>query len=154
MTSLSRLLFAGACALAAQSTAFAAAPHATAADARTMLDRAVAEINTAGADKAFAEFDQKSGTFNTGELYVFVFGLDGKYEATGANPTLVGTDASALTDAEGHQIVQQMIEIARTAGSGKVNYVWLNRADNRIEHKMSLIELVGDHVVGVGYYPN
>lgn len=154
MTSFSRLLFAGACALAVQSTAFAAPPHATAADARAMLDKAVAEMNAKGANAAFAEFNKKSGEFNTGELYVFVFGTDGKYEATGANPTLVGTDASELADAEGHPIVQQMIEIAKTTGTGKVNYVWLNRADNRIEHKMSLIELVGDHVVGVGYYPN
>lgn len=154
MTTVSRLLFAGACALAVHSAAFAAPPHATSADARAMLDRAVAEINAKGAATAFAEFNQKSGPFNTGELYVFVFGMDGKYEATGANPKLVGSDASALADAEGHPIVQEMIDIARTSGSGKVNYVWLNRADNRIEHKMSLIELVGDHVVGVGYYPN
>jgi cytochrome c len=55
---------------------------------------------------------------------------------------------------EGKPIVQDMIEIAKTSGHGKVNYIWLNRGDNRVEHKMSLIELVGDNVVGVGYYPN
>lgn len=85
---------------------------------------------------------------------MFVFDLNGIYEAYGAHPGLVGRDVKDLTDAEGKPIVRDMIEIARTAGHGQVNYVWLNRSDNRIEHKMSLIELVGNHVIGVGYYPN
>lgn len=155
MASLSRLLFAGACAFAMQ-TAVAAhpAPHATAVDARAMLEKAVAEMNGSGAKKALAEFNQTKGAFNTGELYVFVFNLNGIYEAYGAHPGLVGADVSDLTDAAGKPIVREMIEIAKTSGRGKINYVWLNRADNRVEHKMSLIELVGDHVVGVGYYPN
>jgi cytochrome c len=28
----------------------------------------------------------------------------------------------------------------------------LNRADNHVEHKRSLVQRVGDHVVGVGSY--
>lgn len=154
MRSFSRLLLAGACAFGLHAAAFAAAPHATSAEARTMLQKAVAEMNSAGPKRALAEFNAAKGPFNTGELYVFVFDLKGIYEAYGAHPGLVGSDVSDLTDAEGKPIVREMIEIAKTAGHGQINYVWLNRADNRVEHKMSLIELVGDHVVGVGYYPN
>ena len=156
MRTVSRMLIAGACALALQAGSGHAAPprNATAADAKAMLESAVAELNTAGEEKAFAEFNEGEGAFNTGELYVFVFNLDGIYEAYGAHPGLVGTDVLDLTDAEGKPIVRDMIEIARTTGHGKINYVWLNRADNRVERKMSLIELVGDHVVGVGYYPS
>ena len=153
MSFVSRLLLIGACALAPGSVAYAA-PHATAAQARAMLESAVAEVKNAGAATAFGEFNQTSGKFNTGELYVFVFNLNGIYEAYGAHPGLVGQDVIDLTDAEGKPIVRDMIEIAKTTGRGKISYVWLNRSDNRIEHKMSLIELVGDHVVGVGYYPS
>lgn len=153
--SIFRMFIAGAVALALPAAVLdAAPPHATSADAQAMLEKAVAMVRTAGPVQAFAAFNQKKGAFNTGELYVFVFDLEGVYEAYGAHPGLVGGDVSDLTDAEGRPIVRDMIEIARTSGHGKINYVWLNRADNRVERKMSLIELVGDHVVGVGYYPD
>ncbi|MES2272371.1 MAG: cache domain-containing protein [Pseudomonadota bacterium] len=153
MKILACLLLMSASAVSLQTSPAMAAAHASAADARAMLERAVTRLNDVGADKALAEFNQSAGPFNTGELYVFVFNLKGVYEAYGAHPGLVGTDVSDLKDAEGRPIVRDMIEIAKTSGHGRINYVWLNRADNRIEHKMSLIELVGDHVVGVGYYP-
>jgi len=146
-----RLLLA-ACALALLPASAHAAPRATAADARAMLERAGAQVHEVGAQAAFAAFNQPDGTFNTGELYVFAFDLDGIYEAYGAHPGLVGKDVRDLTDAEGKPIVRDMIEIARTSGRGQINYVWLNRADNHVEHKLSLIERVGEHVIGVGYY--
>lgn len=157
--SMSRLFLAGAIALALPAVAHATPPHAkpphaTSVQARAMLEKAVATLKSSGPAKAFAAFNRKSGPFNTGELYVFVFNLQGIYQAYGAHPGRVGTDVSDLTDAAGKPIVRDMIDIARTSGRGRINYVWLNRADNRVEHKMSLIELVGDHVVGVGYYPN
>jgi cytochrome c len=154
MKTVSRMLLASALAFACQAAPAWAAPHATSAQAQAMLEKAVAEVKSAGPDKAFAEFNQPKGAFNTGELYVFVFDLHGVYRAYGAHPALVGADVSDLTDVEGKPIVKDMIEIARTSGHGKINYLWLNRGDNRLEHKMSLIELVGEDVVGVGYYPN
>jgi cytochrome c len=153
MKILTCLLLMGASAMSLQTAPAIAAPHASAADARAMLERAVARLNSVGPDKALSEFNQSKGPFNTGELYVFVFNLKGIYEAYGAHPGLVGNDVSDLKDAVGKPIVRDMIEIAKASGRGRINYVWLNRADNRIEHKLSLIELVGDHVVGVGYYP-
>lgn len=151
MNPIVRLALAGALALGAAPAALAG-PHASAAEAKAMLERAVAEIKSVGAEKALAEFNRPDGPYNTGELYVFVFDTEGKYEAYGPHPDLVGTDVLDLTDAEGKPIVRDMIEIAKTTGHGKISYVWLNRADNRVERKMSLIELVDDHVIGVGYY--
>ncbi|MDO7835409.1 cache domain-containing protein [Sphingobium sp. HBC34] len=127
--------------------------RATAADARALLEKAVRQIGKVGAEQAFADFNKPKGsTFNSGELYVFAFDLNGIYEAYGAQPALVGKDVRDLTDAEGKPIVRDMIDIARTSGRGQINYVWLNRADNHVEHKLSLIERVGNHVIGVGYY--
>lgn len=154
MKPMFRMLFAGVLACAVQTAPVQAAPHATSAEAQALLEKAVTEVKIKGAAKAFAEFDQPKSAFNTGELYVFAFDLHGIYQAYGAHPALVGSDVSDLTDVEGKPIVKDMIEIARTSGYGRINYLWLNRADNRLEHKMSLIELVGDHVIGVGYYPN
>jgi cytochrome c len=151
MSSFSRLVLAGACIVSLQSTAHAAG-HATSSQAQALLDKAVAELQVAGPDKAFAEFNDARGAYNTRELYVFVFSMTGVYEATGANPKLVGTDAIDMTNAEGKQLVREMINTAKDKGHGRVDYIWLNRADNRVEHKRSLVQRVGNHVVGVGYY--
>jgi cytochrome c len=48
-----------------------------------------------------------------------------------------------MTDAEGKPLVQAMIAAVKDQPQGKVDYVWLNRADNRVEHKVSLIRRVG-----------
>lgn len=153
MKILAYLLLMSASTASLQNAPAIAAPYASAADARSMLERTVTRLNSVGAYKALSEFNESAAPFNTGELYVFVFNLNGIYEAYGAHLGLVGNDVSDLKDAEGKRVVRDMIEIAKASGHGRINYVWLNRADNRIEHKMSLIELVGDHVVGVGYYP-
>lgn len=154
MTYIQRLLIAGVGAIMAQAPLAHAAPHATAADARTMLESAVQTVNRVGAEQAMAQFNQKNGPFNTGELYVFAFDMNGVYQAYGAQPGLTGKNVSDLTDAEGKPIVRDMIAIAKASGRGQINYVWLNRADNHVEHKLSLIERVGDQVIGVGYYPD
>lgn len=151
MFSLSRLLLASACALTIPAGAIAA-PHATSREAQAMLDKAVAEIGKAGPEKAFAEFDSPDGGFKAKDLYVFVFNLKGVYEASGANPKLVGTDAIDMTDAEGKPVVQAMIAAVKNQPQGRVDYIWLDRMDNRVEHKRSLVKRVGNHIVGVGYY--
>ncbi|WP_231738769.1 cache domain-containing protein [Novosphingobium sp. FSW06-99] len=151
MVMFSRLGMIGACALLLASPAQAAG-HATSHQAQDLLATAVAELQSAGSHKAFAEFDAGKAPYKAGELYVFVFTLDGVYEASGANPKLVGTRAIDMTDAEGKPLVREMIKVATTTGQGRVDYVWLNRADNHVEHKRSLVQRVGDHIVGVGYY--
>jgi len=153
LASLTPALLVGTCAMSLPSAAYAAT-HATSAQAQALLDKAVDELKTAGPEKALPEFNQTSGAYNNGELYVFVLDMKGVYEAYGANPKLVGTDVIDMADAEGKQIVREMIGIANGSGHGKISYVWLNRSDNRIEHKFSLIQRVGDHIVGVGYYPS
>lgn len=129
-----------------------AAPHASSGDAQRLLDHAVAEMGKVGPARAFAEFTDPKGGFTDRDLYVFVFSTKGTYEATGAGAQLVGTGAIDMTDAEGKPLVQAMIAALRDQPQGKVDYVWLNRADNRVEHKVSWVRRVGDHIVGVGYY--
>lgn len=150
MSVLTRLF--AACALVLAPVAAHAAPHAGSAEAQALLTRAVSELNGVGSTKAFAEFNDPAGAFHTRELYVFVFSMDGHYEASGADPRLSGTAAIDMTDAEGKPFVRQMLALAKAKAGGRVDYVWLNRIDNRVEHKRSLVQRVGDHIVGVGYY--
>lgn len=129
-----------------------AGDHASREQARALLDKAVVQLTRDGPDKSFAAFNDRNGGFIVKELYVFVFDMDGKYMASGANPRLTGTDARELKDAEGKPLVREMIETASRKGQGEVDYVWLNRADNAVEKKHSLIRRVNDYIVGVGYY--
>jgi cytochrome c len=120
--------------------------------ARILLERAVAKVKSDGPEKAFAAFNDPKGNFIARDLYIFVFDMKGKYMASGANPKLTGTDAKDLRDAEGKDLVREMINIANSTGAGEVDYMWLNRVDNRVEKKRSMIQRVGDYIVGVGYY--
>jgi cytochrome c len=128
-------------------------PRASQADALALLERAVAYVKNAGPDTAFAAFNSPQGGFTYDDQYVFVIGIeDGKYRASGASPQLNGMDVRGLKDAAGYSLFEDMIGLAKTKGSGTVRYVWRNPATNAVETKSSLIQRVGDVLLGVGYY--
>ena len=76
--------------------AFAVAQQfGTAAEAKAMLDKAVAALKANEAD-ALAKFNSPTGGFRDRDLYVFCFDMTtGKFNAH-VNPALMGTDARAL----------------------------------------------------------
>lgn len=128
-------------------------PRATREQAEELLEKAVAEVKTAGAGPAYAAFNDPRGGFVRDDLYVFAIGLkDGKYRAYGAVPQLSGQPASELRDAAGKPMVRQMIALAKKKGSGQVSYVWRNPATNAVESKHTVIRRVNDVLLGVGYY--
>lgn len=128
-------------------------PHATANDAQKLLGEAVALAESQGMGKAAAAFNNTKGAYVRDDLYVFAVNLDsGKFEAHGVNPAWTGTDARDLNDVEGHALVKEMIELARSKGEGAVDYVWRNPVTNAVERKRSFIRRVGNSLLGVGYY--
>lgn len=126
--------------------------HASPQQAQELLDKASAKLTKDGPEAAFAAFNNRNGGFVAHELYVFVFDMTGKYMASGGNPKLVGSDAHELKDAEGKLLVKEMIDISKSKGKGEIDYVWLNRADNRVEKKHSIYKAVNGYILGVGYY--
>jgi cytochrome c len=128
-------------------------PRSSAEQAKSFLDKAVAEIGRVGASEAFAAFNNRRGVFVHDDLYVFVVGLDdAKFYAMGATPGLVGAEVGGLRDAAGKPIIQDMIALAREKGGGEYDYVWRNPANNKVEAKRSLVKRVDGYLVGVGYY--
>lgn len=128
-------------------------PRASLEEARSMLGRAVAFLKKSGGKAAYAAFNDPASGFVIKDEYVFVIGLDdGKYRASGAAPYLTGTNAGELTDAAGKPIFKEMIELAKQNDGGTIDYVWRNPVTNAIENKHSLIQRVGDVLLGVGYY--
>ncbi|HLO64255.1 MAG TPA: cache domain-containing protein [Azonexus sp.] len=129
------------------------APHATADDAIKLLDEAVAYARKSGMSAATRAFNDTKGSFVRDDLYVFAVNLDtGKFEAHGINPAWTGTDARALHDVEGHALIQEMMDLAKTKGEGAVDYVWRNPITNAVERKRSFIRRIDNSFLGVGYY--
>jgi cytochrome c len=120
--------------------------------AMALVARAVTYLKAHGKDDAAKAFNDPKGPFVQGELYIFVLGTDGHYVAYGADPMLVGADVHDLKDAEGTPIVQQMIDRTASKPDAMVEYVWLNRPENKVEHKRSYVIREGDWIIGAGYY--
>lgn len=129
------------------------APRSTADDARKLLDAASAEVRKSGIRSAAGKFNDTRGSFVRDDLYVFAVNLEsGKFEAHGMNPKWVGTDANDLHDVEGHPLIREMIELARSKGEGTVDYVWRNPVTNAVEKKRTFIRRENGSLIGVGFY--
>src|SRR5262245_46753862 len=90
---------------------------ATATEAETMVKKAVAFIAANGVEKAYAEIGDKKGQFTDRDLYVVVYGLDGKVLAHGANLKLVGKDMLDAQDVDGVYYVKDRVEAAKAKQS-------------------------------------
>jgi signal transduction histidine kinase len=91
-----------AAALAAMATqAASAADRATKDEAIAMVKKAVAAVKSDGPEKAYAAFDDKKGAFTDRDIYVVVYGLDGKVLAHGANEKLIGQNLMEAKDPDG-----------------------------------------------------
>lgn len=120
--------------------------------AKALVTDAVAYLKANGPEKAAQAFNDPKGGFVRNDLYIFVFDDAGHYVASGGNPKLTGTDAANLTDAEGKSIVKEMQAATAKDPAGVVEYVWLNRSSNKVEHKHSYVMREGKYLVGSGYY--
>lgn len=128
-------------------------PRSTQREAQALLDRAVAYVKEVGQDKAFVAFNNPQSGFSHDDQYVFAVGLsDGKYHANGDTPQLNGMDVRGLRDASGSPLFEYMLAVAKNSGNGTVEHMWRNPATNAVETKHTLVQRVGDMMLGVGYY--
>jgi cytochrome c len=125
---------------------------ATASEAEAMVKKAVAFIQSDGADKAYSEFGNKQGQFTDRDLYIVVYGLDGKVLAHGANAKLVGKDLLDAQDVDGVYYVRERVEKAKSAGKFWQDYKFTNPTSKKIEPKRMYCERVGETAVCGGIY--
>jgi cytochrome c len=124
----------------------------TASEAKAMIDKAVSFYKVNGQEKALATFNDPKGQFVNKDLYVFAVGLDGKVLANGANPALVGKGMNEIRDPYQKNFIEEMLVVAKSKGSGTVDYWWDNPQFQVVEEKTSYIEKVGAVIIGCGYY--
>jgi cytochrome c len=137
------------CAPVPASTAEMRAP----AEAVAMVKRVVERFRSEGPAPTFtAILDKTKPEFHDGDLYPFVFDMNGVMIATGSRTALVGMSLISVKDQDGRYLVQEMIAIAQGPGSGWLEYKWPNPLTKRIEAKLTYIERMGDYLVGVGIW--
>lgn len=121
-------------------------------EAEAMVKKAIEYIKANGREKAFAEISNPSGKFVDKDLYVFVYDLNGKCLAHGANAKMVGKDLINMKDPDGKEYVKERISIAKNKGKGWQDYKFPNPLTKQIEHKTAYIEKFEDIIVGCGVY--
>lgn len=134
-------------------TAARAEDHATKDEATAMVKKAVTLIKSNGAEKAYTAIDDKANTeFHTKDLYVMVYGLDGKVLAHGANPKLIGKDLSDAQDADGTYYVKDRMKLAQGQPSFWQDYKFPNPITHKIEAKTTYCERLDNTAVCGGVY--
>jgi signal transduction histidine kinase len=130
------------------STAWAV-EYGTAAEAKAMLEKAVAAVK---ADKpgALAKFQKGEGGFKDRDLYPYCGGADGMVTA---HPTLLGKSLKDLKDKQGKPIGEEMYKNAQEGKISEVSYMWPRPGTTEpLVQKVTYYTKVGDQICAVGYY--
>lgn len=105
---------------------------------------------------AFPLFHDPKGPFIAKDAYIFVIDPGGVELVNPAFPNLEGRAILDLKDAQGKPLVREMLEVARTAGSGWVDYMWPKPGESVPTRKSAFVTKArsGDRwlLVGCGVY--
>ncbi len=124
--------------------------YGTPAEAKAMLEKAVAALK-ANQAQALEMFTKGEGGFKEKDLYPYCGGPDGTFTA---HPTLVGKSLKDLMD-KGTPPKPLGQEVYATAQPGKISevtYTWTRPGETTPAQKVVYVTKVGDQVCGVGYY--
>jgi polar amino acid transport system substrate-binding protein len=114
--------------------------------ARAFLDEAVSYANDNGIDRALQEFNNRSGPFVRGDLYIFAYDINGTNIAHPFKPELIGQ--KGLLDVNGVDVVGREIALAERGG-GAMYIVFPNPVhENRDEPKLIFIEDINSSING------
>jgi len=139
------------CALLIGATFAVAQQLGTAAEAKAMLEKAVAALKANEVD-AVAKFNSPTGGFRDRDLYVFAFDMTtGKFVAH-VNPALVGTDIHAQV-VNGQPVGEMVFAAAKEGTITTVDYNFPKPGTKEpAVPKESFVTRVGNVGLGVGYY--
>jgi hypothetical protein len=139
-------------AITLSTAAFAQAQFGTAAEAKAMLEKAVAAVKADKA-KALAMFNKGEGGFKDRDLQPFCFNVsDGKIVAATV-PDLLGTDIRALKDKTGNVFGQDVYKAALEGKITEISYMFPRPGtDPTLFEKVSYVTGVADLGCGVGHF--
>jgi len=128
-----------------------AGERGTPEEAKMMVERAIAYLNEHGKDQTLAEFNKSDGMFTKGDIYVFAYNMEGAIVGH-PNPKLIGVNLLDKPDSSGKLFRKEINELAKTKGSGWVDYAYLNPVSKQEEPKTTYIQKVDDLIICSGAY--
>jgi len=123
-------------------------------DANAMLEKGLKYLKANGKEKAFAAFQDTTSEFVKGELYIFVYDFNGVCLAHGQKPKLVGKNRLDVEDVNGKKYIKELVDLAKTKGTGSVDYMFQNPETKKIEPKTSFFKVApgSDFFLACGIY--
>ncbi len=122
-------------------------------EAQALVEKAFAFWKANGRDKAVEAFNDKAGAFVDRDLYIVAANLsDGVRIAHGANPKMIGKSLNDFKDVDGKPYGLEILEVARTKGSGWVDYKFSNPVTKKVMDKASYVVKVDDIIIFAGAY--
>jgi cytochrome c len=126
--------------------------RASTKDAERLVHKAVDYVKSAGKEKALAVFSDPNGPFTFRDLYIFVIDFKGVVLAHGTKKELIGKNDFDRKDSTGKFFTREMIELAKTKGSGWEEYQFANPTSGKVEMKVAYVERVDDYFVASGAF--
>jgi len=121
-------------------------------EAKALVDKAAAFVKANGKEKALSEMSKPRGQFDKGELYVFAYDMAGTVIAHPKNSKLIGKNTTEVPDTDGKFFRKDIIQAAKTKGSGLVDYKYLNPETKKVEQKTTYLLKVDDMIICAGAY--
>jgi len=122
-------------------------------DAEAITKEAIAFYKANGKQATLAEISKPKGKFDKGELYVFAYDMNMTVIAHPNRPVLIGKNLLEVKDWPGGKYFRKEIQqIAKTKGSGWVDYEYQNPKTKKLEPKTTYFEKVDDIIICAGVY--
>ncbi|CAN5268038.1 hypothetical protein BH11PSE11_BH11PSE11_27980 [soil metagenome] len=123
-------------------------------EAIAMVKRGTEFVRTYGRDAGIKAISDSQGQFIDRDLYLGMCDVNGKIIANGGNPRVIGVDGSKVKDVEGKFFVNEIMRVARSSGSGWVDYKWVHPITKETMTKTAYVEAVGmeDLAISCGFY--
>ena len=111
-------------------------------DAKVLAEKAALYVKANGKEKGINEIGNPKGQFVKGDLYVVLQDFSGRNLVNPKAPELAGKNFLDVKDASGKLFFKEMVEVAKTKGSGWVTYNWTNPATKKVQQKKSWVQRV------------
>ena len=117
-----------------------------------LVEQALAFYQASGKDIALAEYATPKGRFAQQQLYVFALDLEGIMLAHGINERFAGKNFLEVKDSAGKLFIKEILDIAKTQGSGWVEYKWYHPVTRRELPKSVYFKKIDDTIICSGLY--
>jgi methyl-accepting chemotaxis protein len=127
--------------------------HGNAEEAQALVKRAHEFFNRHGREALVAEIAKLDrGQFIDRDLYLMAISTDSaQFVAHGNNPRVIGRGPDSR-DVDGKLFVVEMARLAKSQGSGWIEYKWEHPVSNEVGVKASYVQRMGDLAIACGIY--